>query len=115
MSLAARSLGLKYCRFAGILSLDTNQLTGRLPSWIGELTKLTALDLSDNSFSGTVPSELASLTDMKVLELYNNELTGDLNPIFCSGNGNGIGAVTNINCDDDAVTCNCCNCVYLLD
>ena len=37
------------------LSLNSNFLTGSLPSELGKLSKLIKLDISDNFLTGTVP------------------------------------------------------------
>ena len=44
------------CRY-----LASNNLVGTLPSSLGSLTRLTALNLASNSLSGTVPASVAAL------------------------------------------------------
>lgn len=43
------------------LHVMENQLTGFLPSSLGDLKKLTSLDLSNNRLEGSLPSELMDL------------------------------------------------------
>ena len=58
-------------------SLDSwnNQLTGSIPSEIGNLTNLTGLDLGGNELTGSIPPELGNLTNLTWLDLSNNRLT----------------------------------------
>ncbi|MEN8218949.1 MAG: hypothetical protein ABFS56_21775 [Pseudomonadota bacterium] len=60
------------------LDLYSNQLSGSIPSQLGNLTQLTMLDLSDNELSGSIPTELGSLTNLMALELSDNQLTGSI-------------------------------------
>ncbi len=43
------------------LSLDNNQLTGEIPSSIGNLTNLTYLGLYDNQLTGEIPYSIGNL------------------------------------------------------
>ena len=45
------------------LNLSNNQLTGAIPTQLGNLSDLTALWLYNNQLSGGIPSELGSLSD----------------------------------------------------
>jgi Leucine-rich repeat (LRR) protein/subtilisin family serine protease len=65
----------------GILSrldLCRNNLTGILPSVLGNLEGLENLLLCDNSLSGEIPRELSNLTQLQGLELDRNSLTGEI-------------------------------------
>jgi Leucine-rich repeat (LRR) protein len=42
------------------LFLGSNQLTGEIPSEIGNLTNLTSLVLSNNQLTGEIPPELCN-------------------------------------------------------
>ena len=55
-------------------ALGSSELTGRVPSEIGLMTKFTAsLNFQKASLSGPLPSELGSLTGIKwSLNLFNN-------------------------------------------
>jgi len=55
-----------------------NQLSGAIPSELGNLKTLVRFTLSDNQFSGTIPSELGQLTNLKTLTLRNNQLGGSI-------------------------------------
>ena len=63
-----------------VLELEHNQLTGPIPSQLGQLLQLGELELEHNQLTGPIPSELGQLTQLRVLELFNNELTGPIPP-----------------------------------
>jgi Leucine-rich repeat (LRR) protein len=69
------------------LSLSANQLSGSIPSSLGNLTNLQVLDLSFNQLTGTIPSTLSTLTNLHQLNLSHNQLSGSL-PSFFSSRGN---------------------------
>ena len=60
------------------LYLNTNQLTGEIPSELGNLSNLQVLVLTNNQFSGTIPSQLGNLSNLKQLWLHSNQLTGTI-------------------------------------
>ena len=51
------------------LNLRNNSFYGGIPSHIGNLSKLTFLDLSYNNFSGYIPSEICVLRSLDVISL----------------------------------------------
>ena len=61
-----------------ILNLYDNQLTGPIPSEIGNLTNLTYLNLGYNQLTGSIPPEIGNLTNLTYLDLYSNQLTGSI-------------------------------------
>jgi hypothetical protein len=61
-----------------ILNLRNNRLTGTIPSWMGNLKNLTSLDLSNNRLTGNIPSWIGNLTNLKKLNLSNNRLSGSI-------------------------------------
>jgi RHS repeat-associated protein len=60
------------------INLGSNNLTGKLPSHIGQLTRLVQVILNSNKLSGTVTSSLNSLTRLTLLRLHTNLLTGQI-------------------------------------
>lgn len=58
-----------------ITDLDT--LSGKLPSELGLLKKLTSLALGGNSFSGILPASLGRLSSLQYLYLGDNKFIGD--------------------------------------
>ncbi|MFC1661301.1 putative Ig domain-containing protein, partial [Gemmatimonadota bacterium] len=60
------------------IALSGNNLTGGMPSQLGNLTGLVSLDLSMNGLTGAVPSTLGGLSNLQDLRLYNNQLSGAL-------------------------------------
>jgi len=57
------------------LNVSNNNLSGALPSQIGNLKKLKILDASDNNFTG-IPAEVGHLSQLEILDFSNNNLTG---------------------------------------
>ena len=62
------------------LDLGWNQLTGPIPSEIGNLTNLIVLNLSYNQLTGSIPPEIGNLTNLTKLVLFENQLTGSIPP-----------------------------------
>ena len=60
------------------LFLASNQLSGEIPSELGNLTSLTRLLLAGNQLSGEIPSELGNLTSLTGLLLAGNQLSGEI-------------------------------------
>ena len=60
------------------INLNHNNLTGKIPSIIGNLYKLKYLNLGGNQLSDTIPSELGQLADLEKLDLASNNLTGTI-------------------------------------
>ncbi len=58
------------------LSLANNQLSGSIPSELGDLSGLQSLDISGNGLSGVIPAEIGNLSGLKHLVLENNSLSG---------------------------------------
>ncbi len=62
------------------LSLYDNNLSGHIPSELGDLASLKFLDLGKNHLSGQIPRELGNLTYLTSLLLDENELIGTIPP-----------------------------------
>ena len=62
------------------LFVADNQLTGPIPSELGDLANLQELDVSDNQLTGPIPSELGDLANLQKLDLDYNRLTGPIPP-----------------------------------
>jgi len=61
------------------LSLSSNNLTGKIPTEIGRLVNLNSLFLyNNNKLTGKIPTEIGQLVNLNFLSLYNNKLTGKI-------------------------------------
>ena len=60
------------------LSLSQNQLTGNIPSSIGNLINLESLLLISCQLTGNIPSSIGNLINLETLALSNNQLTGEI-------------------------------------
>ena len=58
------------------LDLSYNELTGTIPSELGDLAHVQVLRLDGNQLTGTIPSELGDLAHLRSLHLNGNRLTG---------------------------------------
>ena len=60
------------------LILAGNQLTGEIPASLGNLSNLRWLWLTENQLTGEIPDALGNLTNLEDLVLYRNRLTGEI-------------------------------------
>ncbi|KAF8412996.1 hypothetical protein HHK36_000968 [Tetracentron sinense] len=60
------------------LDLSSNQLTGHIPNWLGQLKSLKHLYLGVNSLYGPIPSSLGNMSSLTHLYLRSNKLNGTL-------------------------------------
>lgn len=60
------------------LYLYSNQLTGPIPPALGNLSSLIWLNLSSNQLTGSIPPQLGNLPTLASLELANNGLSGSI-------------------------------------
>ena len=74
------------------LSLYGNQLTGKIPPELAQLTQLTRLGLEGNQLTGEIPPELAQLSQLEDLWLCCNQLTGEIPPELAQ-----LSQLTNLN------------------
>ena len=70
------------------LELGGNQLSGEIPSCIGNLTNLTFIHLEYNQLSGEIPSEIGNLTNLIWLNFVHNQLSGEIPSSICNINMN---------------------------
>ncbi|CBN77264.1 Receptor-like PK/ Leucine Rich Repeat Protein Kinase-likely pseudogene [Ectocarpus siliculosus] len=62
------------------ISLQKNQLTGKIPRQLGKLAALQSLDLSFNTLEGSIPTEFGDLRALTELTVGGNRLTGAIPP-----------------------------------
>ncbi|KAK1571744.1 hypothetical protein Q3G72_022259 [Acer saccharum] len=62
------------------LDLGYNCFNGRIPTWIGRLSKLTYLILSNNNLEGDMPTQLCQLNQLRLVDLSHNNLSGYIPP-----------------------------------
>ncbi|XP_031249224.1 probable LRR receptor-like serine/threonine-protein kinase At1g56130 isoform X8 [Pistacia vera] len=55
-------------------------MSGTLPAFIGNLTRLTYLSMGHNEFSGSLPKELGNLKELNFLAIGSNNFSGTLPP-----------------------------------
>ena len=60
------------------LSLARNNLSGEIPSELGNLVFMTSLQLQINRLEGEIPTELGNLAALKGLILWGNKLSGEI-------------------------------------
>lgn len=60
------------------LYLDYNNLTGEIPSEIGNLTSLKSLYISSNNIGGVLPASIGNLNNLETIYFYDNNLSGDI-------------------------------------
>lgn len=56
--------------------MEYNDLTGTIPSELGQLTALSLLNLRLNIFNGQIPSELGMLVNLQDITLFRNAISG---------------------------------------
>ncbi|OMP06180.1 hypothetical protein CCACVL1_01688 [Corchorus capsularis] len=66
------------------LNLASNNVHGKLPAAIGNMTSLTYFDLFANNVEGGIPSSIGKLCSLMTFDLSGNNLTGTL-PQFLEG------------------------------
>ncbi|XP_065870728.1 phytosulfokine receptor 1 [Euphorbia lathyris] len=61
-----------------VLVIASCRLTGSVPMWLRNSTKLQLLDLSWNHLNGTIPDWFSSFSDLFYLDLSNNSFVGEI-------------------------------------
>ena len=86
-----RTITAIFCGFH-VLDLDSNQISGTLPSTWSAWTQLTLLYLQNNTvpstrrgLTGTLPEQWQSLRALKFLNLAHNTLSGVIPPAWMTG------------------------------
>mmetsp|Transcript_20244 Transcript_20244/g.30809 ORF Transcript_20244/g.30809 Transcript_20244/m.30809 type:complete len:141 (+) Transcript_20244:1753-2175(+) len=65
-------------------NLKVNNITGPIPTYFGMLSSLEELELRFNGLSGTIPTQLANMKQMKKVLLDWNYLTGVVPKEICT-------------------------------
>lgn len=65
------------------LSLTENTLTGTLPTELGNLANLAALEIHSNFLSQTIPTEIGNMKNLALLDATGNMLSGGVPPEVC--------------------------------
>ena len=65
--IVSRKARNSHCLVPAILLLDTNQLTGTIPTTLGNLALASMIHLELNQLQGSVPQEICRLTETGVL------------------------------------------------
>lgn len=60
------------------LELDDNELNGKIPPELGDVTNLQALILKNNRLTGEIPSELSKLSNLRELVIWKTQVTGSI-------------------------------------
>jgi len=58
------------------LKLSSNNLSGPIPTTLGNLSYLEELQMAGNRLTGAIPSSLGNLSNLQELYLYDNQLSG---------------------------------------
>ena len=66
------------------LDLSLNDLTGEIPSELGNLTNLSVLRLFYNNLTGEIPSEIGNLYKLTFITLKYNQLSGEIPQQVCN-------------------------------
>ncbi|XP_070674561.1 receptor-like protein 3 [Malus domestica] len=72
------SLPRRLSNFPPVMDLSFNNITGGIPTEIGQLKLLQELYLDDNDFSGNIPDQISELKNLEGLDLSKNHLSGKI-------------------------------------
>ncbi|XP_028798346.1 receptor-like protein EIX1 [Neltuma alba] len=73
-------------RLLKLIDISENELCGKIPREIGNLSELVSLDLSSNNLSGAIPWELGNLHALEFLDLSTNHVSGPIPSSFSEMN-----------------------------
>jgi hypothetical protein len=93
-------------------SITNTTLAGSIPSELGQLTGLRRVWLYKNQLTGSIPDELSNLGELEVLELYDNSLGGSMPQGVCDNVDNSEYEFKELSVDCDKVACDCCTECY---
>ncbi|CAB4273850.1 unnamed protein product [Prunus armeniaca] len=62
------------------MDISNNEISGEIPSILGNCSNLTTINLSINKLTGGIPQELGNLEELRSLILFENNLVGPLPP-----------------------------------
>ncbi|KAI0498941.1 hypothetical protein KFK09_019839 [Dendrobium nobile] len=79
--------------------LSSNQLTGRIPSSLADLTLLSDMSLNENSLNGELPDAFQSITGLVNLDVSSNNLSGPLPPSITS-----LSSLTTLHIQDNHIS-----------
>ncbi|XVE68728.1 hypothetical protein DITRI_Ditri09bG0092600 [Diplodiscus trichospermus] len=70
---------LRNCTELITVAFGVNQLSGEIPSWMGEkLPELIIISLQTNRFHGPIPEEFCSLSSLQILDVSHYNLSGNI-------------------------------------
>ncbi|PQQ04703.1 tyrosine-sulfated glycopeptide receptor 1-like [Prunus yedoensis var. nudiflora] len=61
-----------------MIDVSNNNMNGSIPTEIGQLMLLHALNLSGNNFSGNIPTQISNQQNLEALDLSRNALSGNI-------------------------------------
>ena len=61
-----------------VFGISFNRLSGRIPDGIGSMTRIGLLDISSNQFSGKLPASMAAMTNLFAFLINTNRLSGTI-------------------------------------
>ncbi len=64
--------------FLQTLVLQENSLSGAIPSELANLSVLRALNIADNNFDGAIPASIGNITSLQHLNLFRNQFSGEI-------------------------------------